>query len=308
MINIHKKTNEWMAQNLLSEKQKEKIIAYEQKTQTPFRMLSWLWLGIFVLCLGITSFIAEYWEEMSHYTKLTIVGILVAIGIGGIIYGFRKEKNMLLESALFFTFLVIGGAIGLIAQIFNLPVGTGEGLLMWAVLSLIIVLLSERAFLSLLWIPLFLGGILGYLRLELLFLFLSTSPVATVSVLATLFFIIIYLTGSVQVAFLRSLHFWSIGLFYLALFLGERSIPDPIMSFGLSVFFLGLLVWYAFATNRIRLFNLTLFLMAIRFMWLYLQLFGKMGHIGMWLFLSGGIVLVGVGLSHLFINSEEDKR
>lgn len=307
MINLHKKTHEWMEQNLLSEKQRDKIMAYEKKSQTPFRMLSWLWLGIFVLCLGITSFIAQYWEEMPHAVKLVVIGMLAVVGIGGIIYGFRKEQNVLAESALFFTFLVIGGAIGLVAQIFNLPVGTGDGLLMWAILSLIIVLLSERALLSLLWIPLFLGGVLGYLRLELLFLFLSTSPVATVSVLATLFFIIIYLTGTGQIPFLRSLHHWAIALFYLSLFLGERAIHDPIMSFALSVFFLGALVWYAFITHRIRLFNLTLFFVAIRFMWLYLQLFGKAGVMGTWLFLLGGAILIGVGLVHLFINLKADK-
>ena len=307
MINIHKKTNEWLEQKLLSEKQRQNIVAYEHKTQRPFRALGWLWLGIFVLGLGITSALAQYWDMIPHSLKLVLIGILIVLGLGGIVYGFRREKNILMESALFFTFLVIGGAIGLIAQIFNLPVGTGDGLLIWALLSLIIVLLSERSLLSLLWIPLFLGGVLGYMRLELLFLFLSTSPVATVSVLATLFFVIIYLTGSVQVAFLRSLHYWSIGLFYLSLFLGERSIHDPLLSFGVSAVFLGVLIWYALATHRIRLFNLTLFFLAIRFIWLYLELFGKMGMFGVWTFLLAGAVLIGVGVFHIITDSKVNK-
>jgi uncharacterized membrane protein len=154
--------NAWVQAGILSEKQKNKIMDWEHQGQKDFRLLGLMWFGIFVFVLGLISLVTEYWHVIPNAVKVACLLIFILIGIGMTIYGFRKEKTLLFESALFFTFLIIGGGIGLLAQIFHLPVDNGEGLLAWAGVSLIIVLLSEKELLSLLWIPLFLGGILGY--------------------------------------------------------------------------------------------------------------------------------------------------
>ncbi len=290
-MDLNNKIKSWVQAGILSEKQKNKIIYLEQQRQKDFRLLGLMWLGIFLFVLGVISLVTEYWQIIPNTVKVTCLLIFIFFGIGMTIYGFRKEKTLLFESALFFTFLIIGGGIGLLAQIFHLPVNNGEGLLAWAGISLIIVLLSEKELLPLLWIPLFLGGILGYLRLEFLLLFLSQAPLITISILLTALFLIIYLTGLSQTPFLKAMNRWGITLYFFILFLGESGISSAWESFITCVFFLLLLTFYAVKKHRIWVFNITLFLLALRSLLFILETLKNIGVNGFW--------FVGVGLSTL---------
>ena len=295
-MNLNKKTDEWVKNNLLSPEQQSEIMAFESGRRKPFRVLSILWLGIFSFFLGIISLVADYWDVIPDWAKLTGAGILLASGIGATVYFFKKEKHLLAEVGLFFTFLMIGGGIGLIAQIFNLPVDSGEGFLAWAALSLIIVLMSRRELLPLLWIPLFLGGVLGYMRLELLLLFFTQTPLLAVSATAGLLFGLIYVSGLSTAPFLRAVNRWAIVLYYAVLILGEDGLHDIMTGFGISIGFLAILAWYAMHAGRVRLFNWTLFFIAVRLVILYFQVFESLGIAGMWLTLSGLVILGAVGI------------
>ena len=290
-MDLNNKMNAWVQAGILSEKQKNKIMDWEHQGQKDFRLLGLMWFGIFVFVLGLISLVTEYWHVIPNAVKVACLLIFILIGIGMTIYGFRKEKTLLFESALFFTFLIIGGGIGLLAQIFHLPVDNGEGLLAWAGISLIIVLLSEKELLSLLWIPLFLGGILGYLRLEFLLLFLAQAPLITIGILLTALFLIIYLTGLSQKPFLRAMNRWSITLYYFILFLGESGISSAWEAFGTCIFFLVLLIFYAVKKHRMWVFNITLFLLALRSLIFVLETLKEIGVNGIW--------FVGIGLSTL---------
>ena len=50
-----KKTNEWVAHDILTPEQQTDIIAFENRRKRPFRGLSLMWLGIFSFFLGIIS-------------------------------------------------------------------------------------------------------------------------------------------------------------------------------------------------------------------------------------------------------------
>lgn len=292
------KLNKWVQRGLLTPAQKEKIAAFEDRENRPFRLLAVMWLGIFICCLGGTALMAAWQQVIPDWVRLVAAGLAVLVGIGATIYGFRREKHLLFESALFFCFLAVGGGIGLIAQVFHLPVGTGTGLLAWAGLSLIIVLFSERELLGLLWVPLFLGGILGYVRLEFLFLFLAQAPALTVSVSAAVLLMMIALTDRTHLPFLRALNRWLIILFYGILVLGEMSQAAPIVRLILTLVALTALAGYALYRHRTRLYNFTLFLIALRFVWLTGHVFQHWPAAGGWLLGLGVLILAGTGILH----------
>ena len=304
MMDLNNKIKSWVQAGYLTDKQKNKILEFEHQRQKDFKILGLMWLGVFVFVLGLVSLVMEYWQVIPNTVKISCLLFFILIGICTTIYGFRKEQTLLLESALFFTFLIIGGGIGLLAQIFHLPVNNGEGLLAWAGVSLIIVLLSEKELLSLLWIPLFIGGVLGYLRLEFLLLFLAQAPLITVSILLTALFLIIYLTGLSQTPFLRAMNRWGITLYYFVLFLGESGIESVWESFGICVFFLALLTFYAVKKHRMWVFNITLFLLAVRSLLFILETLKEIGVNGIWFIGIGLITLLTVGGLKLFYKSQ----
>ena len=57
-MNLNQKTEQWVAQKVISPKQKEAILALETKKREPFVLMAILWLGIFCIGLGIISLIA----------------------------------------------------------------------------------------------------------------------------------------------------------------------------------------------------------------------------------------------------------
>lgn len=301
-MNLVKKTDEWVKHNLLSTDQQADIIAFETGKRKPFRVLSLIWLALLSLFLGLVSFVADYWSIIPDWVKLVGAGVLLASGLITTIYFFKKERKILAESGLFFTFLMIGGGVGLVAQIFNFPVDSGEGFLVWAVLSFFLVLASRQELLPLIWIALLLGGLLGYMRLELLLLFFSQTPVFAVCVCAGILLGLIFLSDLVQRPFSRAVNRWAIVLYYVVLMLAEETMHHVMESFGVSVVFLALLALYAVYKGRMRLFNWTLFFIAIRFVLLYFQVFESLGLAGGWLMLNGLILLTVVGVIRIWQN------
>ena len=302
------KIKEWNQNRLLSVMQKKAIEGYETRQEKSFWFLGIMWLGIFIVSLGLVVLGRGYSPFMPFWIKVGIIGTLMLGGLGCAAYACYRKKQLLYESALFFTFLMIGGGVGLIAQIFDVPIASAWGLLLWAIISLIVVLLSEREFLSLLWMPLFLGGILGYWHLELLLLFFADAPIVTVCVGAGLLFALIGLTGLSQSSFIRAVHRWMIVLFYLILLIGEYSIPHLLISCLVTLGFLGLMTWYTIRFHRKSLFNLTLFLIALRVVCLCLELWHLPIKTGWGLVAAGIGVLVGVAVCRWIINRRVNKQ
>jgi hypothetical protein len=127
--------------------------------------------------------------------------------------------------------------------------------------------------------------------LEFLLLFLAQAPLITIGILLTALFLIIYLTGLSQKPFLRAMNRWSITLYYFILFLGESGISSAWEAFGTCIFFLVLLIFYAVKKHRMWVFNITLFLLALRSLIFVLETLKEIGVNGIW--------FVGIGLSTL---------
>ncbi len=293
MINLRKKTQKWVDSHLISKDQQKAILNHEDKQFVPFVLFGFIWLGLFCIGLGCISLITAYWPLIPSVVKLIGVALFLVTALGVAVYALYQKKHLIAETALFFAFLMIGGGIGLIAQIFNLPVGGARGLLLWAFLSLGIVLISKRELLLLLWIPLFLGGIIGFMRLELLLLFFEQSPLFATTLLGGFLFAVIYLCHFFENRWARSFYKWAIALYFPVVFLGDISMHTVAWGFLLSLFFLLLLAAFAIWEKRITLFNITGFFIAARLILFYFQglttsVFSGIG------FLLIGIALLGV--------------
>lgn len=294
-MNLSGKTKKWVDHQLITEDQQKAILAHEDKQFLPFVLTGILWLGLFSVGLGLVSLIAAHWTTLPEWSKLLGLVVFLSGGIGTAVYAFKKEKHLIAETALFFSFLMVGGGIGLVAQIFNLPINGAGGLLLWALLSLGIVLISRRDFLLFLWIPLFVGGIIGFMKLELLLLFFEQSPVFATALLATILLGIIYLSHFFENRWMKSAYKWAIALYFPVIFFGDVALHTSISGFLLSFSFLLLLTAFAIKEKRIRLFHITSFFMAARLIILYFQLFDNLIVTGIGFLVFGLLLLVLIG-------------
>ena len=295
-MNLSQKTNNWVEHNIISASQRQEILEAEKIKQPPFLFLTLLWTAVLCLCLGIAAIMRAYWYQIPDSVKLTIVGVLI---VGGLILSYlavKKERHKLAETALFFTFLAIGGGIGLIAQIFNLPMDGATGLLLWAVLSLGIVLISKRKLLPFLWVPLFLGGIVGYMKLELLLLFFEQTPLFATTLLGGILICLIYLSHFFSDRMAQSLYHWSVILYFPVVFLGDLAMHNPFFGFLVSAAFLALLGFFAVMAKKMILFNVTVFFIVLRLLLLYFQSFSNPIGAGVGFSLTGIALLAGIGL------------
>ena len=306
-MNIRAKTQEWVNHQILTDEERQALLSYEKEKYRSFWILAFLWLGLFGIGVGLITLITDVRLSVPNWAKITIWTGMTAISIALIIYAFRNHKKIVLESVLFFVFLLIGGGIGLLAQIFDLPVHSSFGLLGWAILSLTIVLISEHELLSLLWLPLFLGGILGYIHLEFLFLFLAQAPVATTCLLATILGSCIYITRYARIPFLKAFNHWCIALFYLVLLFGETGIPHPMTAFIVTTGFLVLLTGYAIHMGQPFLFNLTVCILAIRFILLTMDMTHLSEYGAILTLLCGIIIIAATTLYRSFTNQRVSK-
>ncbi len=292
-MHVIQQTTEWKNARVIDGQTAQAILAYESQKKKPFWILGLLWLGLLCSALGIISLITEHWESIPAFIKLTSA----FVGLGGAVflsfYWVKRERHLLAEMGLLIAFLMVGVCIGLVAQVFNLPLETPQGLLLWAALSVILVLLSHRPVLSHMWIPLFLGGILGYVKLEFLLLFFAQMPFLTTALVSTVLLGLILLSDHLPTPFMRGVYHWSIALYYVVLYLGDISMQDSWLGFLVAGGFLGLLAIYALYAQKIRVFNLTLFLLTCRFMMLYFQVFDGWTGAGLTL-LPLGVVLSAV--------------
>lgn len=244
----------------------------EELSLFSFLKLGLFWVGVLCFCLGFSFLITDFWIYIPEWIKVSIIGVLL-IGILGIITHFlKKEKHLLWEISLFVGFLGIGVFIGLIAQVLNLPLDSEKGLFIWAILSFGIVLFSQKIYLSVLWIPMFFGGALGYLKWEFLFLFFQQVPVLTTFLISLIILMILYISFNFKSDFAIAVRRWIIILFYGILIFIDLSTHSAVLGALLSIILLLILDVIAVIRKRESLFNITSFFITLRVIILYFQL------------------------------------
>ncbi len=292
MISLEKKTHHWVNKNIISMAQREQILEQEHIARKPFVFFSFIWLSIFLIILGLSSVIGSFWQSIPESVKLGVATVLLFSSLIFSALAIKKEKQKIAEIALCIAFFMIGGGIGLVAQIFNLPVNGSTGLFLWLFLSFGIVLLSKHRLLAFLWIPLFFGGVIGYMKLELLLLFFEQSPLFATILLGGILICLIYLSHFFTDKFAVSLYHWSVFLYFPVVFLGDIAMREVYQGFLISLVCLGLLLFFAVTARRTLLFNVTGFFIILRILLFYFQNIHHLYHIGI-AFSLAGIGLLG---------------
>lgn len=302
-MNLKKRSKFWVDQGLITKEQQMHILKHEDKRFLPFVLLSFLWIGVFCFCLGVGSFFSLHWHEVPNVLKI-ITFVLLSVLLFGI--GFKaaqKRKKFLLETVLFISFFMIGGGVGIFSQIFNLPITHTTGLLLWAILSFILAFLSKKEFLFLLWIPLFFGGIIGSLRLELLLLFFEQSPLFSTLLVEGCLFLIILLCKNFNNHFVKAGYKWSVVLYFVFLFLALREFSSVIESLIIFLFFTLLLFAVSIMEKRIALFNITCLFFVLRLFYLYFELFENKELTAVLFLTIGGVILL-FGISWFYVEKK----
>ncbi len=103
------------------------------------------WLGGILVAAGLLLFIAAHWEELGKVAKLTLIfGTLAGLHYAGYRLAESPGRRPALGEALTAAaMLLFGGAIGLVAQIYNLSSHYPKAILVWWLLNVPFALLSR---------------------------------------------------------------------------------------------------------------------------------------------------------------------
>lgn len=147
ILNIKNSTAEWQQQQLISAEQAAAILRYEEaKPKKNWIMISVMFLGTFVLAVGIVSLIAANWDFFGGQVKLTVDGILLICLAAVLVSLQANEKPILYEAVLSFFILLVLASIGLVSQVYHRNGELYQALSLWLVLIAPLIFLSRTSF------------------------------------------------------------------------------------------------------------------------------------------------------------------
>lgn len=188
-MSLQKKLTRWKEENLLTQEQYEKILAFErQRTGNTFWHTAFIMAGL-LIGLGVCLLVASNWDALGTLAK--VVGDFAILG--ALFYTtwwcVMHERKGLSELFAIFSFLMIGATIGLLGQVFNLEGGWRSFACAWAILGLPFVIISRSMFFNVGWLCLFFSIFnTGWMKevLEHIFKTFDGAAIAFVAVLCLL--------------------------------------------------------------------------------------------------------------------------
>lgn len=154
-MNLIKKLSRWQQENLISAYQQEAILDYEKRSGRPKFFISVILLSVFCIGLGLIALISANWEEIPAWSKLGTDILLLSATAGAIYFFAQNGKRHWLEGGLLFYALLIIGSIGLIAQVYQLQSDDLRAYFLWCVLTIPLLLMTQKIVLPLIWLPIF---------------------------------------------------------------------------------------------------------------------------------------------------------
>jgi len=135
-VDLESSLTRWLHAQLLDEQQAQRIRDYESTAAPPARsqlpLLIGLALGGIMLAAGLLLFVSAHWDQMSPVQRMsTLIAGLAALHIGGALSAPRFRAMSVTLHAV--GTVLLGGAILLAGQIFNMQEHWPAAILMWAV-------------------------------------------------------------------------------------------------------------------------------------------------------------------------------
>ena len=294
-MQLKKKIDLWKEAKLITVKQANAIMAYEAEHTRSWGGLSFAWLGVFCIGLGLVSLIASNWDMIADGVKIGGDFILLGAVLGGAYWAFARGYEKIYEIGLLLGFLLCGATIGLVAQIFHLNADPQNGILLWAAAALPIVLCSRFRLLAFVWIPLFVYTQIDYLYLEDIWRFFRAGPLLATAVCTLACGAVAYGASRIEFSFFKAIKSWAVFLMYLSIFAGDAVMADvyasPLPGFVVTMGFLGFIAYLNLRENAPKSFNTNTLFMAARILILYFQVFISLAVTGIGLIVSGCVVL-----------------
>ncbi len=151
--------NLWKENHLISEKQMQNILKYEQNRKTNISLSPLYWIAGLLIGLGIIMIISANWSQIADLLKLIIMFSIMSLFSCALYISINRNKTAYTEFFITLSVLSVGACIGLMGQIFNLSGNWSTFSLAWALLSLIYVLFSKLETINILWLFLLASGV-----------------------------------------------------------------------------------------------------------------------------------------------------
>lgn len=318
-MRLDKKLNLWESYNLISSEQKQRILDFENNKCTFFAM-SVTMLGIFTIVLGIISVVAGNWNDIPAFCKI-IIDILLLCGAAlGIFYAQQRNKVIWFEGALVGFFMLCGASIGLIGQVFQTNGSFSEGGLFWCLITLPLLIISNRKILPVLWIALLLYSIVNTVYFEdLLEKVLGWHLFYRFPESCLFFFVLV---GGVLAVFFAKLNHiiqpksqvFKVAVFYAYMFIYATAIAFMFLAFmennrffintciELIILFM-IMALIGVRTNQSRLINGNISGLYMVFLMIYFRVLGSLMNTGIGLIISGLVIIGGLKLTRKVIST-----
>ncbi len=169
-MKLAQKLQLWTDKGFITKKQAATILASEQARTHGLAFYALFGLAAFFIGLGLILIIGANWREIPAPIKLLADFALLSGFIYGAYVNILKQKKGLKELFLILSYLMIGGTIGLIAQVFHLSGGFESFLKGWTLLGLPFVLMSKSFLFNLVWVWMFGAGCFDWIAAFLEFI------------------------------------------------------------------------------------------------------------------------------------------
>ncbi len=151
-MSLLSKTTVWVEQKIITQEQKEKILAFErQKGNKTFWNTAFIIAGS-LIGLGICLLVAANWDDIPVSVKLVTDFALFGASVYATYKSIITKHNGLKELFTILSFALVGATIGLIAQVFHLQGDWYSFALAWALLGLPFVLFNGFSFFNIAWL------------------------------------------------------------------------------------------------------------------------------------------------------------
>ncbi len=326
MSRLQKKLNLWEEKTLITSKQKQKILDFEESNKKPTLLIGLSMLGTFVILLGLISIIASNWEKIPASAKIIADFTLFATIIIATYKAYDYGKKKTCEALLFAIFMMTGATIGLVAQIYQLSGSFSASCLAWSALTLPLVFLTKIKLVPLIWVPMFFtSAFYNFHFLQKLFekiMEYLTSICAWQAILAALFTVFFaLLTGlfdflnkkfEKKIALFGVLYFYSFISMYSSAFSGlSTAFDDHLFAFTPALFvnlaFLGYMTYISYVLGKNRHLNMNLAFIALSFFIVYLRWADNLLGTGIGLVISGLLIIGLVFVLHKIIGKANRK-
>lgn len=150
-MSLSNKTAAWVENQIITQEQRDKILSFERSKSNNIFWKTAFFIAGLLIGLGICLIIAANWDDLSDTVKL--IGDFIILGtFSYYTYHFwANKKRGLTELFVILSFLMVGGSIGLISQIYQLQGGWERFALAWCLLSLPFIFVSRILFFNIVW-------------------------------------------------------------------------------------------------------------------------------------------------------------